>query len=341
MIRKFSIALLLLFAFAAPSVRAQEAPKPLNKSQVLELVKAGMDSAELAEKVKKLGIDFDLTDDYLESLRQAGAQDVLIYALRAARPKPLTRDQVLELVAGQVPSQHAATLVQQHGIDFLPDEEYLQTLKVAGAEEVLLTALKEAGAAVKATLLVTTSPDAEVFLDGESQGRAGAQGELAVKAKLGAHALKVSLPGKKDFAQNVMLAAPETNKVDARLEDLPGTIVVRTSPGASVFLDESSLGTADAAGQLSVPNVAAGSHELRIAASGKKEYRQNLTAPAGQVAAVEAPLPDVAATVAVQTSPEETADFNTMKTETDPNQAILRAEAFAQKYPHSDFLSYA
>jgi hypothetical protein len=54
-----------------------------------------MDSEELSKRVEGRGIDFDLTDDYLETLRKAGAQDVLIKALRALRPKPLTREQVL------------------------------------------------------------------------------------------------------------------------------------------------------------------------------------------------------------------------------------------------------
>ena len=197
----------------------------------MELVKAGMDSVELADKVKQLGIDFDLTDDYLQALRKAGAQEVLIQALRAARPAPLTRDQVLELVAGHVPSQRAAALVRQRGIDFSPDEEYLQTLRVAGAEEVLLAALRDAGALVMAQLLVVTSPNAEVFLDGESRGHADAQGELAMKAKLGAHTLKVSLAGKKDFGQSITLAAQQTTKIAARLEDVgPPAGTVRENP---------------------------------------------------------------------------------------------------------------
>jgi hypothetical protein len=50
----------------------------------MELVKAGMDSAMLADKVKKLGLVFDLADDFLQSLRDGGAQETLIKALRAA-----------------------------------------------------------------------------------------------------------------------------------------------------------------------------------------------------------------------------------------------------------------
>ena len=54
------------------------------------LIRYGMSSADLAEKIKKLSIDFDPTDDYLQALQKAGAEDAVIQALRAARPQPLT-----------------------------------------------------------------------------------------------------------------------------------------------------------------------------------------------------------------------------------------------------------
>jgi hypothetical protein len=179
-----------------------------------------MDNAELAEKIKQLGIDFDLTDDYLQALQKAGAQDVLIQALRAVQPKPLTRAQVLGLVAGYVPSQRAATLVKQRGIDFLADDEYLRTLRVAGADETLIRVLREANAATPAELLLQTSPYAEVFLDGKLQGQAHGQGGLAIRTKPGAHALKVSLKGKKDFERVITLLPQQATRVEARLKDL-------------------------------------------------------------------------------------------------------------------------
>ena len=231
---KYLTALLLLLAVSGQPARPQGAAQLLSKTQVMELVKAGMDSGELAEKVKQLGIDFDLTDDYLQALRKAGAQEPLIQALRAARPTPLTRDQVLQLVAGHVPSQRAATLVRQRGIDFFPDQEYLQTLGVAGAEEVLLAAVREAGAAVKAELLVTTSPGAEVYLDGEFQGHASEQGKLTAKLKPGEHALRVTFAGKQDYQQAVTVAAGQEARIEASLADLgptPGAVKINPWDG--------------------------------------------------------------------------------------------------------------
>ncbi len=300
---KFLTAFLLLLTASGLPARPQEAAKPLNKNQVMELVKAGMDSAELADKVRQLGIDFDLTDDYLQALHKAGAQETVIQALRTVRPKPLSRDQVLELVAGHVPSQRAAALVQQRGIDFVPDDEYLQTLHVAGGEEVLLAALRDAGAAVRAELLVMTSPNAEVLIDGESKGHANAQGEFGIKSKPGTHTVKVSLKGKGDFEQKISLVPPQTSRLEARLEDLAGIVVVLTSTGAAVSLDGSSRGTTDASGQLSIPDVAAGSHELRVSAPGKNEYQKSIQVLAGEQFRVNAVLTDAAGTVVVQTSP--------------------------------------
>lgn len=106
-----------------------------------------MGSADLVKRIKEHGVDFDPTDAYLQILRKAGAEDAVIQALRNARPKPLTREQVGELVAGGVPSERAVMLVKQRGIDFLPDEEYFQTLHLAGADGTLITALRAASAA--------------------------------------------------------------------------------------------------------------------------------------------------------------------------------------------------
>jgi formylglycine-generating enzyme required for sulfatase activity len=216
---RFLILIMSLAVIAGPGV-PQQTQGPLSKNQVMALVKAGMETPELVKLIHEHGIDFDLSDDYLQALRQVEAQDPVIQALRAARPKPLTQEQVLELVAGHVPSQRAATLVKQHGIDFLPDEEYLKTLRLAGAEDTLIAALREASAAATAQLVVETSPNAEVYLDSELQGHADAQGELTMKAKLGAHTLKVTLAGKKDFEQSVTLASVQATRVEAQLAEL-------------------------------------------------------------------------------------------------------------------------
>jgi formylglycine-generating enzyme required for sulfatase activity len=235
MLLKSLIALLLLLAVAGQSARPQEAAKPLSEFQVMELVKAGMDSAELTQWVKQHGIDFEVTDGYVQELRKAGAPEKFIQVLRAAaRPSAVTQHQV------------------------------------------------EAAAAVMTGLLVMTSPNAEVFLDGESRGHANAQGELAMRAKPGAHRLKVSLAGRKDFEQSLTLAGGQGSKFEARLVDAPGSIRVRTLAAASIALDGVTRGSTDANGELALTDVPPGSHQLRVTAQGKKDYEQSVSVSTGQ-----------------------------------------------------------
>jgi TonB family protein len=142
--------------------------------------------------------------------------------------------------------------------------------------------------------VVETSPNAEVYLDDQYTGRASPEGRLLIgNPKPGEHNLRVSFAGKKDFQRKVTVVAGQVNKITVVLADLAGTVVVQTSPGAAVFLDDSSRGTADARGQLAVPDVVAGSHELRIAAPGKRDFRQNISVPAGQATRIAAELVDL------------------------------------------------
>ena len=73
-----------------------------------------------------------------------------VVLLRAAQApsqqatSPLHRDQILKLVQNYVPGPRMAELVKQRGIDFVPSENYLAILQKAGAEPVLLEALRAA-----------------------------------------------------------------------------------------------------------------------------------------------------------------------------------------------------
>ena len=286
--------LVVSLAILAQPVLSEDTNVPLTKKQVMSLVRFGMDSRDLAIRIREHGIDFEPSDDYVEALRKAGAQEAVIQALREVKPRPLSAEQVGKLVAGGVAPERAAMLVKQHGIDFVADEQYLQTLRLAGADDALIAAVREASKAVTAELVVATSPEAEVYLDGELKGHADTQGQLTFKSTPGAHAVKVSLEGKKDFEQSVTLAARQTTKIEAQLADLAGGLRVQTSPGAQIALDGSDRGTADATGRLVVPEVAPGTHRLHVTAPGKKDFWQSVTVLAGQEAGIEARLEDIA-----------------------------------------------
>jgi formylglycine-generating enzyme required for sulfatase activity len=64
----------------------------------------------------------------------------------------------MELVAGGVSAERAAALVRQRGINFLPDDRYLQTLRLAGGDDALMAAVREASKAVRATSKVRVNP---------------------------------------------------------------------------------------------------------------------------------------------------------------------------------------
>jgi hypothetical protein len=286
--------ILIVFLAVAQLGLPQQPNPPLTKDQVMDLVKFGMDSSELAKRIKERGLDFEPTDDYVEALRKAGAQEPVIRAIRELKPKPLNREQVGELIAGGVPSERAAALVKQHGVDFQVDDKYLDTLRVAGADDTLIAALREASAAVTSDLLVETSSNATVYLDGELKGRAGPDGHLQVqKVKPGVHAIKVSLDGKKDFQENVRLTAAQVTTVAVTLGDLAGSIRVQTLASAEVFLDNSSRGAADTSGQIVIPGIAGGAHELRVTAEGKKEFRQSITVIGGEESRIDAGLAEI------------------------------------------------
>ena len=85
---KFKVTLLVycvifcLSAWGAPL--PQTSGKPLDERQLQGLVNGGVDSHRLALLVTNRGIDFKPTQQFLESLQKAGAQDVLIQALKEA-----------------------------------------------------------------------------------------------------------------------------------------------------------------------------------------------------------------------------------------------------------------
>jgi len=162
----------------------------------------------------------------------------------------------------------------------------------------------KAPATKPAQIVVETSPNAEVYLDDQYTGRASPEGRLVIgNPKPGEHNLRVSLTGKRDFQERITVVAGKEVRIEATLADLPGSILVRTTLGAAVFLDNSNRGVADASGQLTVSEVATGVHALRIAAPGKKDFSQTVNVSSGQESRVEAALADLPGSILVRTTP--------------------------------------
>jgi len=59
-----------------------------------------------------------------------------------AQQKPFTQEQVVSMVRDGFGDESGAKLIEQRGIDFAPSEDFIQTLKAAGASEAFLKGLR-------------------------------------------------------------------------------------------------------------------------------------------------------------------------------------------------------
>jgi tetratricopeptide (TPR) repeat protein len=156
------------------------------------MVRDGFGDESGAKLIAQRGIDFTPSEDFIQTLKAAGASEAFLKALRAAvapglspagnvaptfrsahadlkvsattaapepasAKKPLNQVQVFALLVGQVPSHRVTMLVQERGIDFEPKDDYLQEVRLAGGEDELISALKSA----RVTKPVTVDPAAQ------------------------------------------------------------------------------------------------------------------------------------------------------------------------------------
>jgi len=87
-----TLILCIVFLFPACGMFAQapaQLQKPFSRVELLALVAADPRQAHLGWVVAQRGIDFQLTEDYLNALKAAGARDALIEAVRKAPAPPI------------------------------------------------------------------------------------------------------------------------------------------------------------------------------------------------------------------------------------------------------------
>src|ERR1017187_8366501 len=152
-----TILLIVMALLLTLPMRAQQ--KPITQEQVSSMVRDGFGDESGAKLIEQRGIDFAPAEDFLQSLKAAGASEAFLKALRAAKPpepasakKPINQVQVFALLVGQVPSHRVTMLVQQRGIDFEPTDDYFQEVRLAGGEDELIAALKSAKVMKPATV---------------------------------------------------------------------------------------------------------------------------------------------------------------------------------------------
>lgn len=82
-----ALAVLLCAALGAQALAVPAPGKAMSKNEVIGLLESGVDSAKVAEAAREYGIAFTVTPEAESQLRDAGATDELIKALRDLAPK--------------------------------------------------------------------------------------------------------------------------------------------------------------------------------------------------------------------------------------------------------------
>jgi TonB family protein len=189
-IKLFMVVLLVSRVCLAQTVSTKG--ESLDKVQVLALLAGDVPHSRVASLVVERGITFSPTDRYIQLLQKANADDGVIAAVRVAQrppagPKaesassengPVERDQILDLLQTGVGSDVLAKLVVTRGIDFEPFDEYLHAYKIAGAQENLLSALRQAGQLKAGAAPATVAPPKV------KEGRPSAAGTIPKRVRM-------------------------------------------------------------------------------------------------------------------------------------------------------------
>jgi hypothetical protein len=165
----------------------------------------------------------------------------------------------------------------QHVIEVKKDTlSYKQIISVVAGQQLKLVAqLQPAGPATGSVRVVTATPGAQVFLDGEDKGPANATiGNVVV----GQHIVEVRAPGFTSQSQEVSVVAGEQRL--ARMDLVPAVVapttahlrVVTAVPEAEIFLDGAAAGHAP----LDRNDLAPGKHIIVVRARGYSDWKKEV-----------------------------------------------------------------
>jgi hypothetical protein len=136
--------------------------------------------------------------------------------------------------------------------------------------------------------VVSTVPEAEVFIDGAAVGRVPQEARLAA----GDHPVVVRLPGYKQFEQTVRIEPGQTVTVQADLKAVGRLRILSTPSGATVLIN--GLPARDASGnEVKTPvdiEVEVGETVVRIEAPGFQPFEQTLSIEGGKTQTVSREL---------------------------------------------------
>jgi len=149
--------------------------------------------------------------------------------------KPLSRNDVIELLEGDVPPARVAEVARSHGIAFEITRATESNLRDAGADDDLIKVLRElapkpppepaapatggAGSGPAVLVIQATPGGAQVYIDDEPKATTSSVGRVRFsQLPSGEHVVRLSLAGHRDFEQKVELKPGQTATVYATLE---------------------------------------------------------------------------------------------------------------------------
>ncbi len=210
--------------------------------------------------------------------------------------KGLTKDGTIALLKGEVPTERVAELARQRSIDFEITPENESDLRKAGATDDLINTLRGLApkpATIPVLEIYSDPGSAQVYVDDLLVARTSAEGHVRIATLTpGEHRLRFSAEGHDDYEKSFTFAAGKTLIVTAMLPVHAATALeVRSSPGhAQVYIDNVAHGQTSEGGELRIPNVAAGSHRIRITLDGYREDERQVELAAGRTAQVTVTL---------------------------------------------------
>ena len=158
------------------------------------------------------------------------------WSAAAQKPtRPLSPNEIIQLLESGVTSARVEELAQQYGISFEPTADIEAQLRDAGATERLLSVLREMKpkvpedekvkpvAAEPAVLIIEATPGgAQVYLDDEPVGRTSSRGRLKLSSLAsGEHEVRIALDGYQDHEEKLDLPAQQTLRLVVKLQASP------------------------------------------------------------------------------------------------------------------------
>jgi hypothetical protein len=144
--------------------------------------------------------------------------------------KKLSKQDILGLLTGDVPSDEVAREAQKAGISFQVTAAVEKEIRDAGGTDELIRVLRTLAPSAPSpahntpppsppVLMIATNPGSQVYVDDELVGSASPQGRLkSSRLPAGDHHVRITLSGYQDYEEEVSLTEGQTITVTASLQ---------------------------------------------------------------------------------------------------------------------------